>query len=1054
MQSPVSALVVKTMVFVALWCGLSSTAAAQSALTGIVHDQSGLVVVNAKVVVTDAVTGKVLPQAWTNNIGYYELEVAPGDYRIHVEQNGLVYDGMVRVYPNEKAALDITIAYYRTEQLTVPANSLESSTTMANQAGLGATFNRNAIEASALSNGRVLLSFLNGVSGVVATDSNGTLNQFTADGQRRSSNRTTIDGVSGDLAIDVRNVGFGLGDAGSGVLPAVSVLGGTQTIVPLDATEQIQIKTTDTTPQDARAPGAQTIVITRAGTDRFSGNGFLDWRPESLGAGDWFGTSTSPDTFRKSPTSSQTGGLSAGGPIVSQQLYYFAALEHQQINRPLAATLKVPSSASRGAASPALSSLLDALPEPNGPVDPETGLASYSGNFSAKSKLSSFSLRLDAPLTPNQHLFGRINVGTSSGDWVDSTRQLPSIAYKDVETATTKTATVGLSSSGARFANELRLNVSTSSGSDTGSPSQLATGSLPLDLLLPPYVSRNSLAAGNSFVNIVTGLSLATPIQAGQIGDSVQTQAQVADTFSVSSKRHDWHFGIDARWSFATTHQANLYTYRFSDFAVGKIRNATETRTLPARALFTTFAAFAEDKFRVSKRLTVNYGVRYSVEPAPSSRDETDPYFLDAGALPAHDRADRSQLWNTAWSNVAPRVAATYQFGTGTGHESTFRGGWGVSFDTLNRIGGGAFGAGYPYNRLRFLQIPNNTPFPVAQTAWNQPWAEPFDPTDRNLYFAFPKDFSTPRTYSWQLGLDQAIGGNQRLGVTYAGAAGRDLPYLYFNAVGFSRIDAFSSDGRSDYNGLLTEYAWRLSRGLQVQLNYTWSHSIDLDSGEMVAANAPLDILTPASNRGDSDFDRRHVLQTTASYQFPTLRGDGMFSRFASDWQVEGVLVLRSGAPFTVTSTRDLGNGQGQFALRPDVIAGVPVWIPDATAPGGNIINPAAFTNPGDETQQGTLGRNTYRAFPLRQLDFSLSRSIHLGGRLVARFRIDAFNVLNLANFGPPLADLLVPADQFGRPPQSYATALGSGTLVGGGLVPIQQVGGPRSVQLGLKFTF
>jgi hypothetical protein len=126
------------------------------------------------------------------------------------------------------------------------------------------------------------------------------------------------------------------------------------------------------------------------------------------------------------------------------------------------------------------------------------------------------------------------------------------------------------------------------------------------------------------------------------------------------------------------------------------------------------------------------------------------------------------------------------------------------------------------------------------------------------------------------------------------------------------------------------------------------------------------------------------------------------------------------------------------------------VWIEDPSVPTGRRINPDAFVTP-LEMRQGLLGRNTLRASWLRQVDLSLSRSIPLGSRITARLRIDAFNIFNVPNFGAPYGLLNTP--QFGKPYQSYADALGTGTLTLGGLTPIQQVGGPRTIQLGIRLS-
>ncbi len=132
---------------------------------------------------------------------------------------------------------------------------------------LGVAYSREAIDAMFKSNGEDLQSILIGVLGINVTESVGTLAQFTAMGQRRHSNRITIDGVSADLAIDV--AALGLSQAGSGTLPAFATTGGTQTLFSMSAVDEIQIRTTNASSEHARSPGAQTVIVTRSGTDQF-----------------------------------------------------------------------------------------------------------------------------------------------------------------------------------------------------------------------------------------------------------------------------------------------------------------------------------------------------------------------------------------------------------------------------------------------------------------------------------------------------------------------------------------------------------------------------------------------------------------------------------------------------------------------------------------------------------------------------------------------------------------------------------------------------------------
>jgi hypothetical protein len=136
--------------------------------------------------------------------------------------------------------------------------------------------------------------------------------------------------------------------------------------------------------------------------------------------------------------------------------------------------------------------------------------------------------------------------------------------------------------------------------------------------------------------------------------------------------------------------------------------------------------------------------------------------------------------------------------------------------------------------------------------------------------------------------------------------------------------------------------------------------------------------------------------------------------------------------------------------FRPDLRLGEPVWLNDAASPAGRRLNPAAFASAGT-FQQGGLGRNAIAGFGMSQLDLSLRRAITLSEGAAVEMRIEAFNVFNQANFSDPVRFLANPL--FGEPASMLNLMLGTGTA-GSGLAPMLQIGGPRSVQVALRFRF
>ena len=203
-------------------------------------------------------------------------------------------------------------------------------------------------------------------------------------------------------------------------------------------------------------------------------------------------------------------------------------------------------------------------------------------------------------------------------------------------------------------------------------------------------------------MNIIV-LSPLMTIQSGRFASNAQKHSQVSDTWSLVKERHEWRFGFEYQHSLASADGADTrYVYRFRTLAElinpGRFQLLLIDKALPSRARKQSWAIFAQDSFRISPRLTLDYGVRYGVRPAPADLTDGPPFLLDYASLPEPQRVPTgSPLWKTSWSDIAPRFVATYQLGTEPGRETVFRAGWSLAFD--ERIGSGyrAFGGGYPY---------------------------------------------------------------------------------------------------------------------------------------------------------------------------------------------------------------------------------------------------------------------------------------------------------------------------------------------------------------------
>ena len=212
-------------------------------------------------------------------------------------------------------------------------------------------------------------------------------------------------------------------------------------------------------------------------------------------------------------------------------------------------------------------------------------------------------------------------------------------------------------------------------------------------------------------------------------------------------------------------------------------------------------------------------------------------------------------------------------------------------------------------------------------------------------------------------------------------------------------------------------------------------------------------------NRGPSDFDIRDAFSAGLTYDIPAPKINPFTNAILHGWSLESIIQARSAAPEDIsyqnTFAQSLIKG-GIVNVRPDVSPGQPLYLYGAQYPGGKAFNPAAFTPPpadanGNPIRQGNLVRNTLRGFGATQWDFAVHRDFPIREAFKLQFRAEMFNVLNHPNFALPVP--IIDGGGFG-----IATQMLGGSLTdvagNGGLNPLYQLGGPRSMQFALKLMF
>ncbi|MBV9928040.1 MAG: TonB-dependent receptor [Acidobacteria bacterium] len=1019
-----------------------------ASLTGRIADPAKALLVGATVAAVRADTNARY-EATTDGSGEYHLaNLPPGVYRVEIEKAGFkkVVKPGVTLHVQDALELDFEMTLGSlSETVTVEAGAPPINT---ESAAASTVVDRTFVENLPL-NGRSFQTLITLTPGVVLTPTAfNDQGQFSVNGQRADANYFTVDGVSANFGV----TGFiAMMQSASGSLPALSASGGTNSLVSVDAMQEFRVQTSSFAPEFGRTPGAQVSIVTRSGTNAFHGTLFEYFRNDVLDARDWF------VNFNNLPKPAERqndfGGV-FGGPVVKDRAFFFFSYEGLRLRQPASLQTVVPDNPSRQAAPAAIRPYLNAYPVANGgALGP--GLAGFNASFSNPSTLDAYSIRMDHVVNSKLNLFGRYNYSPSgldqrgpvftSGRVLSTTNSLSSYV---------QTGTVGLTQLiNPRISNEARVNYSNHRISikfvldDFG-------GAVPLpDSLFFPsgYSSANS-----NLIFIVGG---AGEYVQGKQGTDEQRQVNLVDNLSVTKGSHQLKFGVDYRWLAPFSSPA---AYR--QFAQFSGVTATTGGVLSGTALFAqasafqsnallsqNFSLYGQDTWKVTPRLTVTYGLRWDVNPPLKGKNRANDPFTVAGLNnPATmTLAPRgTPLYETTYGNVAPRFGLAYQLRESPDWGTTLRAGFGVFYD-LGQGSLGGVSSFFPYLASRnfspgqFPLSPQNAAPPVFNT----------DPPVNSILVADPH-LKLPRTYQWNVALDQSIGSNQSLSLTYVAAVGRDLLRVInlFNPnPNFLSVALTDNSATSDYHALQVKFQRRLSRGLQVLASYSWSHSIDNDSTDAVATNinTPVTIADRNVDRGNSNFDIRHSFTTGITYDLPSPGSEKIVRRVLGGWSLNTFVLVRSAPPVNVIGGAFLAAGT-LLSPRPNLNPGVPLELHGAQFPGGKILNKAAFS-PAPAGRQGGFGRNVLRGFGAAQADVGLERRFHLSERIGLRFRAEFFNIFNHPNFGNPVNDLTSPL--FGRSTQTLANSLGSGGA-NGGLNPLYQIGGPRSIQLALKLQF
>ena len=1040
---------------VIIYCSLTIMVYAQSSaakLNGDVVDQNGAVVPNATVMIVNPNTG-FSREVTTDDHGFYSFPpLAAGTYVITVRREGFA--------PIETKDVILNVGDQKSLKIQLKAGDVNASVTVDSSAeairtdaAVSTVVDRQFVSNIPL-NGRSFQSLITLTPGVVVVPS-GTTNtngQFSVNGQRAGSNNFLVDGVSANFG---GAPGFFGGSSTSGNLPALTTLGTTQSLVSVDALEEFRVETSTYAAEYGRQPGGQISMVTRSGTNAFHGSIYDYVRNDIFDANDWFANRAGQP---KPPKRQNNFGATLSGPILlprfgeggrqpgydgRNRTFFFFSYEGLRLILPQFSLTNVPSLALRQQSPAGIQPLLNAFPIPNGPVL-ANGLAEFSSSYSDPSNLDATSIRVDHTVNSRMTLFARYNRSPSESVTRRANVNLSGILGGRLLTqGLTAGATLSLTPSAS---NEFRLNYSRNDAVSVNEQDSFGGAApLPIDSIIPPQY-QGAGVLGILQLNFAGRTASAVPLLSISTNQAAQQdQFNIVDNFSYGFGSHQLKFGVDLR---RTKSHSDLSSYILNgtvttqqQILAATVPSVQVVGIRPVTGVFTNFSAYGQDTWRISPRLSLDLGLRWDVNPAPYEEGGSDP----AAVTQVRDLRTMQLAplgtpeWKTTYNNFGPRIGMAYHLSDRAGRETTLRGGFGVFYDTGNDLSGQNL-ARYPYQANRIV---TNVVFPLSpvQVAPARfpietlPLTPPYP-----QFLVFDPELKLPYTLQWNLAVQQSLGRNQVLSVSYVAAAGRRLLQTTQANIAtinpsFTTIQLIKNNATSDYHALQAQFQRRLSRGLQLLGSYTWSHALDDDS-------------TGQTNRvaqhGNADFDVRHLFAAAATYDIPA-RGNEVARAILGGWSINTNLTARSALPVDIIATTltDPVTG-GLVNVRPNVISGVPFYVDDSTLPGGRRINRAAFTIPA-AGQSGNFGRNQVRGIGAWQVDFSLRRQLGLTERLKVELRGEAFNIFNHPNFGTIQTALT--AANFGQATNMLNRQLG-------GLNQLYQIGGPRSFQFALKLLF
>ena len=1066
----------------ALTIAVLPNAAGQSAtasLRGVVTDTTEAVVPGAEVVITSIGTAQRHVERADSRGEFSFQELYIGDYRVEVRSPGFA------PWVNSHIHLDVGNQSQIAVQLA-PASDRQTVEVSDEAAGLetheiaqGAVVSETEIANLPL-NGRNFsqLGILQpGVrptsAGLMVQGSFRRVGQYyEVNGQRPESNTFLVDGIR-----DINRL-----DGGFAYRP------------PADSMAEFRILTTTAPAEFGGTNGGITTIVTRSGTNQFHGTLYEFLRNEALNANNYFAP-------RKEELKQNQFGGTVGGPIVHNHAYFFAYYEGLRDVQDVTHGVVVPTMAERNGDFSA-----------DAPILLNSTLAPFGNNLAGQINpiTAKYLQYYPVPNTPeNPHLAQSSNQGRDNNDqggvkadWLPRNVDALSARYSYSTTEhLSPYSELGADSPGFPVGYYANVHLSGLTETHSFSPHTVLTANVSFfqsHIILDKRMSGYSPQAfGFGYASTwasATGAPLIMPQGYSNVGDPIinprdttQNDYAFSANLAHTQGKHVTSVGTQFRRTQINGYQSNFASGTFSFTVQGYTNNAMANFLLGKPDIFTQaggdftrdlrgweLGSYAQDEYRISSTLTLNYGVRYEITTpfndihnrlmawAPGKQSVVYP-SAPKGILFPGDPGVPNTIAPIFKGDFAPRVGFAWN---PLGNSRTvIRSAYGIFYDELlNGVGMPVRAASSASPQTVVRTLTGYTKINYANPLGSV--TSPFTPGQFALpasAFTIDSNLHPPYAQDWNLTIDQSLG-KQNLSIGYIGSKGTRLPRLVeANPAVYQPGATFANSPRrrlysgctlttgtctlgsaglvegnanSTFHSAQVSLTRRGTQDLNYTLAYTYSKNLDYSSSLHMSGPAPwmvlgeLDIAQDNQNLkaeyGRSLFDSRHRFAGSVTYAVPFARGFTGLSRTLFDgWQFNALLAVNSSTPFTVYDSANVSlqaphpGVSGMFGDRPNVAGNPNKGAPHKVS---QWVSASAFqrldpvTNAG---QFGNEGRNSVDGPAYGSLDASLDKSFVLGEKSRVQFRAEAFNVTNHVNLIPPVFDMNSPA--FGQITEAQA---------------------------------